>query len=158
MQIVALACCTHLCAATEEGDFFEKRVRPVLVERCYKCHSSESEKVKGGLLLDSPDGWLKGGEHGPAKSSGCTSTSYVLVQGVVCSDRRTTAWHVRIQRPWFSRFTGVIDGRWERSWTVPWRKDLRERLRRGNYLRCALSKALDGRLWGAQGCICHCRT
>ena len=33
-------------------EFFEKRVRPVLVERCYKCHSATSEKLKGELRLD----------------------------------------------------------------------------------------------------------
>jgi len=36
----------------------------VLVERCYKCHSSQSDKLKGGLRLDSPAGMLKGGESG----------------------------------------------------------------------------------------------
>ena len=57
-------------------DFFEAKVRPVLAANCYKCHSSESGgKVKGGLLLDSREGWMKGGENGavivpgdPAKS------------------------------------------------------------------------------------------
>ena len=47
-------------------DFFEKKVRPLLIERCYKCHSARNEKPKGGLLLDSRDGWAKGGESGPA--------------------------------------------------------------------------------------------
>src|SRR5213592_2605995 len=48
----------------EHIDFFEKKVRPVLVERCYKCHSSAAEKVKGDLLLDTREGMLKGGESG----------------------------------------------------------------------------------------------
>src|SRR2546429_2759529 len=46
----------------DQIDFFEKRIRPVLVARCYKCHSAAAEKVKGGLLLDSREGLLKGGE------------------------------------------------------------------------------------------------
>ena len=33
-------------------EFFEKKIRPLLVEHCYKCHSHASEKVKGGLRLD----------------------------------------------------------------------------------------------------------
>ena len=37
-------------------DFFEKKIRPVLVENCYKCHSAKSEKVKGELLLDTKAG------------------------------------------------------------------------------------------------------
>src|SRR6185436_7114849 len=45
-------------------DFFESKVRPVLANNCYKCHSAKAEKVKGGLLLDSRDGVLKGGENG----------------------------------------------------------------------------------------------
>src|SRR5438034_5638196 len=45
-------------------EFFEKKIRPVLVERCYKCHSARSEKVKGDLRLDSREGMLKGGESG----------------------------------------------------------------------------------------------
>ena len=47
--------------------FFEKRIRPVLVESCYECHSTrDGNKVKGGLALDSRDGLLRGGETGPA--------------------------------------------------------------------------------------------
>src|SRR5690349_4655066 len=48
-------------------EFFEQRIRPVLVERCYKCHSAEAEqnkKLKGKLRLDTRDGILKGGESG----------------------------------------------------------------------------------------------
>src|SRR5262245_39460881 len=47
-------------------DFFEQKIRPIFVESCYKCHSKESEKVKGGLLVDTRDGLLKGGDNGPA--------------------------------------------------------------------------------------------
>lgn len=47
-------------------DFFEKKIRPVLVENCYKCHSAKSEKVKGELLLDTKVSARKGGESGPA--------------------------------------------------------------------------------------------
>src|SRR6266542_665009 len=51
---------------TREGiEFFEKKIRPVLTEKCYKCHSAGAEKIKGGLLLDSRSGWMKGGDSGP---------------------------------------------------------------------------------------------
>lgn len=46
--------------------FFEKRIRPVLVEHCYGCHSREAGKQQGGLLLDSPDGMRRGGDSGAA--------------------------------------------------------------------------------------------
>ncbi len=37
---------------SREGiEFFERRIRPVLTEKCYKCHSAGAEKIKGGLLL-----------------------------------------------------------------------------------------------------------
>src|SRR4051812_9237869 len=46
--------------------FFESKIRPVLVEHCYKCHSADSDKIKGGLRVDYRDGLLKGGKTGPA--------------------------------------------------------------------------------------------
>lgn len=45
-------------------EFFEKKVRPLLVAHCYECHSDKD--VKGGLRLDSADGWKKGGDSGIA--------------------------------------------------------------------------------------------
>ncbi len=48
-------------ALTKEGvAFFEKYIRPVLAERCYECHSTQSKKVKGELLLDSQPGMARG--------------------------------------------------------------------------------------------------
>lgn len=46
--------------------FFEKEVRPVLVENCYECHSAGAERLKGNLRLDSLQGILEGGDSGPA--------------------------------------------------------------------------------------------
>lgn len=46
--------------------FFEAKVRPVLVERCYDCHSAESGSAEGELLLDSRTAIRQGGERGPA--------------------------------------------------------------------------------------------
>ncbi|GDY20903.1 xanthan lyase [Verrucomicrobiota bacterium] len=50
-------------------EFFEKRIRPLLAEHCYECHSAE-KKTKGGLRLDSRDGWARGGDSGPAVMPG----------------------------------------------------------------------------------------
>jgi hypothetical protein len=47
-------------------EFFEKKIRPALVQHCYACHSTEATKNKGRLLLDSRAALLKGGESGPA--------------------------------------------------------------------------------------------
>ena len=50
----------------EQLDFFEKKIRPVLAEKCYKCHWQEAEKIKGGLMLDTREGIRRGGDNGPA--------------------------------------------------------------------------------------------
>jgi len=73
----------HAAGADPAGvEFFEKKIRPVLTEHCYKCHSAEAEKakkLKGGLHLDTRDGLLKGGESGPAVVAGDPKKS-LLVQ------------------------------------------------------------------------------
>ena len=61
--LVAVTTSAFAEAAESGVDFFEKRVRPVLVQRCYECHSAD-KKVKGGLLLDTREGLLKGGDKG----------------------------------------------------------------------------------------------
>ena len=66
-SILILLAAVPLRAADTAGvEFFEKRIRPVLVERCYECHSAQSGKRKGGLMLDTREGLLKGGDAGLA--------------------------------------------------------------------------------------------
>ena len=72
-------------SASEGVDFFESKVRPVLVEHCYKCHSSQLRTPKGGLRLDSPDEIRKGGDMGPAVVPGDVSGS-LLVEAVRYND------------------------------------------------------------------------
>ncbi|HVX12951.1 MAG TPA: PSD1 and planctomycete cytochrome C domain-containing protein [Pirellulales bacterium] len=67
-------------------EFFEKRVRPVLVEHCYECHSAEAKKLGGGLLLDSRAGLMKGGDSGPALEPGKPESS-LLVSAVRYADQ-----------------------------------------------------------------------
>jgi len=62
----------------DESDFFEKKIRPVLSQNCYKCHSANSTKVKGKLLLDTKAGSLKGGESGAAVIPGNIEQSLLL--------------------------------------------------------------------------------
>ncbi len=59
-------------------EFFEKRIRPVLSQHCYKCHASTSEKVKGGLLLDTRQNAIQGGETGPAIVPGHPEKSLLI--------------------------------------------------------------------------------
>src|SRR5262249_33129715 len=62
----------------EAMDFFEAKIRPVLVEHCYKCHSVESKKRKGELWLDSRAGLLEGGKSGPALVPGDPGKSRLI--------------------------------------------------------------------------------
>lgn len=62
-------------------DFFERKIRPVLIEHCYRCHSAESAKagkLKGGLQLDSRDGIRAGGDSGPAVVPGSVAKSVLI--------------------------------------------------------------------------------
>src|SRR5437762_4465825 len=59
--------------------FFEKKIRPVLVDNCYKCHSPEAEKIKGDLLLDTRDGLRKGGTTGPSIVPGNPDRSKLIL-------------------------------------------------------------------------------
>ena len=52
--------------ADEATDFFEKRIRPVLVQHCYECHSTKSRIVQANLYVDSREGLRTGGDSGPA--------------------------------------------------------------------------------------------
>ncbi|MCA9081330.1 MAG: DUF1549 domain-containing protein [Planctomycetaceae bacterium] len=73
-------CC--LFSTTGRGDdgtaFFEAKIRPVLVEHCYSCHSAEAEAIKGGLSLDTRMGIQQGGESGPAVVPGKVAESLIV--------------------------------------------------------------------------------
>lgn len=62
----------------DKAEFFENKIRPVLVEYCYECHSSESKTVKGELRVDSRQWIQKGGESGPAVVPKDTKSSLLL--------------------------------------------------------------------------------
>jgi len=70
----------------EAAAFFESKIRPLLERSCFQCHSARSEKLKGGLHLDSREGVLVGGATGPAATPGDVEGS-ALVQGVRWTDQ-----------------------------------------------------------------------
>lgn len=87
---ICLGAFTALTAAAAdltpaETQFFESRIRPLLSENCYKCHSQLAEKVRGSLLLDSREAVLKGGETGPAIVPGDPEKS-LLIKAVRYTD------------------------------------------------------------------------
>ena len=61
------------------ADFFEKKIRPLLVEHCYECHSADSKKLAGNLRLDSRQGVLQGGDSGPALEPGDPNASRLIL-------------------------------------------------------------------------------
>ena len=81
-SLVVAAGPTFAAEPTAEGiAFFESKIRPVLVAKCYQCHSAEAQaagRLKAELLLDTRDGMLKGGESGPALVPGDKAKSLLL--------------------------------------------------------------------------------
>src|SRR5690348_13057341 len=57
-------------------EFFESKVRPILVEHCYECHGDK--KQKGGLRLDSRPGWQAGGDTGAVVMPGNPAKSLLI--------------------------------------------------------------------------------
>ena len=74
---------TPICHAESDNDFFESRVRPLLVKHCVKCHGAK--KQEGVLRLDSRDGWMRGGDRGTAVVAGQPGKS-LLIQAVRYTD------------------------------------------------------------------------
>ncbi|MFO0866962.1 MAG: DUF1549 domain-containing protein, partial [Gemmataceae bacterium] len=70
LSLLAVASIARAQTPDAKGiEFFEKKIRPVLVEQCYRCHSEEAaknKKLKGALFVDTRAGLLKGGEEGPS--------------------------------------------------------------------------------------------
>lgn len=73
LNLLLLALCLKWAEAKslaeEPMEFFESKIRPVLIQHCYSCHSEHAKsnnKLKGGLLLDSRQGWELGGDTGAA--------------------------------------------------------------------------------------------
>jgi mono/diheme cytochrome c family protein len=75
-----------LCAPMVRGqapskaglEFFENKIRPILANNCYKCHSSQASKLKGGLSLEYHESILKGGDDGPALVPGNPDNSLLI--------------------------------------------------------------------------------
>jgi len=65
-------------AKADHEEFFERRIRPVLAEHCYECHSAGATEVKAGLRLDTRAGWKAGGESGPAIEPGDPDASLLI--------------------------------------------------------------------------------
>ena len=88
LLFVLLTLAVPVASAGEEADFFEAKVRPILVANCYGCHTNTA---MGGLRLDSRDAMVRGGNSGAVIVPGKPEES-VLIQAV----RRT---HAKLKMP-----------------------------------------------------------
>ena len=82
LRIILFLCCLPFIGSSPgftqtKYDFFEKRIRPVLIEHCYQCHNS-SDRDDGSLALDSRAGLLDGGDSGPAVVPGKPKKSLLI--------------------------------------------------------------------------------
>lgn len=79
---LVLSLCGLLTAATsnllaaDKGDFFEKRIRPVLVKQCAECHTGKTPD--GDFRIDKFADVLKGGMHGPGLVVGKPNDSEII--------------------------------------------------------------------------------
>ena len=64
--------------SAQDIEFFEGKVRPLLVKHCYDCHSTDAEKLQAGLYVDSREGMIKGGDNGPAAIVGKPDESLLI--------------------------------------------------------------------------------
>ena len=82
LLIVAIPVTLHAAEPNPQAlNLFEQKIRPALVEHCYKCHSDDAaknKKLRGGLLLDSKAGWATGGDSGPAIVPGKPKESLLM--------------------------------------------------------------------------------
>ena len=83
--VIPATCCLLLAATAVRGassekgtEFFERRIRPVLVRECYSCHSSAAAEIKGELRVDSRAAIRAGGETGPAVVPGQVGKSLLI--------------------------------------------------------------------------------
>jgi hypothetical protein len=109
--------------ADREGiEFFEKKIRPVLVEKCFSCHSSEAAQLEGGLSLETRASLLKGGDQGKAVVPGDVEAS-LLIRAIRYTDKdlqmppkekgQLSAEVVADFEAWVKR--GAVDPRGDRS-------------------------------------------
>ena len=90
LGMLAAALAIRADAQNAAIDQFEKKIRPVLVSRCYACHSTSAAAPQGGLLLDSTQGIRRGGNSGPAIQPGDPEHS-LLLRAIRYTDKKPTS-------------------------------------------------------------------
>src|SRR4051812_43043187 len=82
LLFIATSMASRGALTPEETQFFEKKIQPIFVNNCFKCHSEagtrDGGKIKGGLRLDTREGLFKGGDSGPVISPGKPEASLLI--------------------------------------------------------------------------------
>ena len=76
-----------IAGPADAGEYFEKKIRPLLARHCYACHSSSSQPVMGGLILDQEESFRKGGSRGSPVVAGDPESS-LLIRAVTHRDEK----------------------------------------------------------------------
>ncbi len=63
---------------SEQREFFESRIRPVLARHCYECHSDSTKELKAELRLDTAEGVRRGGKSGAIVQPGKPGKSRLI--------------------------------------------------------------------------------
>jgi hypothetical protein len=83
--VVVTAPASGQATDSQAKEYFEAKVRPLLIEHCYECHAAGSKKLRANLRLDSKPGWEKGGDSGPVIVPGDPENS-LFVQALKYDD------------------------------------------------------------------------
>ena len=129
LALAGLLLMSSVLQAESDDDFFEARIRPLLVKHCTKCHGAK--KQEGGLRLDSRDGWMRGGDRGRAISPGKPGSS-LLIRAVRYADpdlrmppnKKLSAREIADLEAWVKR--GATDPRRPTATPGPTRMDLEQ--------------------------------
>ena len=78
LMVPSLLAVSGLANEVQDAAFFESKIRPLLIKRCYECHSEDAQTSEGGLLLDRRSGWLQGGGRGKAVVPGVPEASLLI--------------------------------------------------------------------------------
>ena len=84
LLLIAILSCAPISVAEEPSQsdddiqYFERKIRPILVQHCYSCHSNDAKVLRGGLRLDSAASVHKGGDSGPTLVAGQPDESLLI--------------------------------------------------------------------------------
>ena len=71
---------------SEDIEFFESKIRPLLSKHCYECHSGKSDPIQGALRLDTRTALTKGGDSGTAFNADDPKKRFKDIEKIISLD------------------------------------------------------------------------